>query len=116
MQEVAYSQPSAPPAPSNPKPLVKIKFDQANVDYEQPVYNALNEAMKKYPSARFELVAIEPTGGNAAEAAIESARSRRNAERVLQTLTQMGLDQDRLDLATAQSSDATTSEVHIYIR
>jgi len=95
---------------------VKIKFDRANVEYEQPVYAALDEAMKKYPSARFELVAIEPTGGNAAQAAIESARSRRNAEKVLKTLTQMGLDQNRLDLATAQSSSATTSEVHIYIR
>lgn len=116
VEKVAYSEPSAPPAPSNPKPLVKIKFDRANVEYEQPVYAALDEAMKKYPSARFELVAIEPTGGNAAQAAIESARSRRNAEKVLKTLTQMGLDQNRLDLATAQSSSATTSEVHIYIR
>ncbi|MAQ70942.1 MAG: hypothetical protein CL565_01990 [Alphaproteobacteria bacterium] len=116
VEQVAYSEPSAPPAPNNPKPLVKIKFDRADVKYEQPVYAALDEAMKKYPSASFELVAIEPTGGNAAQAAIESARSRRNAEKVLMTLTQMGLDKNRLDLATAQSSSATTSEVHIYIR
>ncbi|HRK97324.1 MAG TPA: hypothetical protein PLE43_02470 [Alphaproteobacteria bacterium] len=110
------AMPDQPPAPSNPRPLVKIRFDRENVDYEQPVYIALNEAMEKFPDARFELVAVYPSEGNAAQAAIESTKSRRNAERVLRSMTQMGLPMDKVDISYAASSDASSSEVHIYVR
>lgn len=108
---------SAPAAtPSGPRPLVKIKFDQPNVDYQQAVYMAVNEAMQKYPQARFELVAVNPTAGNAAQVAIESTRARRNAETVLRSLSQMGIDVNRIDLSNMQSAEAKSNEVHIYIR
>lgn len=109
---------SAEPASFNggPRPLVKIKFDRPDVDYEQPVYMAVNEALQRYPNARFDLVAVHPSQGNAAEVAIESTRARRNAERVLRTLTQMGLSLDRVDLSYADSAEAASSEVHLYIR
>lgn len=98
-----------------PRPLVKIRFDKANVAYEQPVYMAVNEALKRYPNARFELVAVHPAGGNAAASTIESTRARRNAEKVLRSMTQMGVTMDRIDLSYMPSPDASTSEVHLYI-
>ena len=101
---------------SNPRPLVKIKFDQPNIEYEQAVYMAVNEAMQKYPNARFELIAVNPSAGNAAQVAIESTRARRNAEMVLRSLSQMGIDVNKIDLSTLQSAEARTNEVHIYIR
>ncbi|MEM7680290.1 MAG: hypothetical protein AAF182_04755 [Pseudomonadota bacterium] len=103
-------------APPGPLPLVKIRFNRPNVDYEQPVYSAMNEALSRYPNAQFELVAIHPTTGNAAQVAIESTRARRNAERVLRTVTQMGLPPERVNLSYDKSSDAASTEVHIYIR
>jgi hypothetical protein len=116
MQAVAQSQPAPVSALSGPRPLVKIKFDKPNVDFEQPVYMAVNEALHRYPNARFDLVAVNPTQGNAAQVAIESTKARRNAERVLRTLTQMGLPLERINLSYTQSPDAQTSEVHLYIR
>ncbi|HEY8191293.1 MAG TPA: hypothetical protein VIG74_02620 [Alphaproteobacteria bacterium] len=110
----APQQPAA--LPGGPRPLVKIRFDRPDVAYEQPVYMAVNEAMARYPQARFELVAVHPSKGNAAEVAIESTRARRNAERVLRSLTQMGLDLDRIDLSYMPSTEATTSEVNLYVR
>ena len=98
------------------RPLVKIRFDRPDVDYEQPIYMAVNEALQRYPDARFDLVAVHPTQGNAAEVAIESTRARRNAERVLRTLTQMGLALDRINLSYSESAEAATNEVHLYIR
>lgn len=111
----------APAAPqpsglSEPRPLVKIRFDRANVNYEQPVYMAVNEALTRYPEARFELIAVHPSKGNAAEIAIESTRSRRNAERVLRSLTEMGLSVDRIDLSYMPSDEARSNEVHLYVR
>ncbi len=111
--------PGAPehPAPlSGPRQLVKIKFDRNDVNYEEPVYMAVNEALQRYPDARFDLVAVHPTNGNAAEVAIESTKARRNAEKVLRTLTQMGLPLDRIDLSHKQSPEAASNEVHIYVR
>lgn len=116
VQEAAVANPAAPPAITNPRPLVKIRFDKADVNYEQPVYMAMTEAMEKYPESRFEVVAVHPSNGNAAQVAIESTRSRRNAEKVLRTLTQMGLPMEKVDVSYAASADANSSEVHIYIR
>jgi hypothetical protein len=124
MQPAAYSPAAGgypvPPvtaaAPTGPRPLVKIRFDQPNVDYQQAVYMAVSEAMQKYPGARFELIAVNPSGGNAAQVAIESSRARRNAENVLRSLSQMGIDVSRIDLSTQQSAEAKSSEVHIFIR
>lgn len=118
-QSAPYSgqpQASAPVAAAAPRPLVKIRFDKADVAYQQPLYMAVNEALTRYPNARFELVAVHPGAGNAAEVAIESTRARRNAERVLRSLTQMGLDLSRVDLSYTPSAEATSSEVHLYVR
>lgn len=107
---------SAPAGSGSRRPLAKIRFDQPNVDYEQPVYLAVNEAMQKYPNARFEIVAVHPTRGNAAQLAIESTKARRSAERVMRSLGQMGLPLDKVDLMASQSPEAQSSEVHIYMR
>jgi len=116
---VAPSSPVAQSAPANlsgPRALAKIKFDRPDVDFEQPVYTAVTEALKRYPDARFDLVAVSPTSGNAAEVAIETTRARRNAEKVLRTLTQLGLDTNRVDLAYNESPSATSSEVHLFVK
>jgi hypothetical protein len=110
------ADPAQAPSVANPRPLVKIRFDKADVNYEQPVYLALTEAMEKYPSSRFELVAVHPSQGNAAQVAIESTKSRRNAEKVLRSMTQMGLPMDKLDISYSSSDAVTDNEVHIYIR
>jgi hypothetical protein len=113
---VKTSDATQPPSVNNPRPLVKIRFDKADVNYEQPVYMALNEALEKYPSARFELVAVHPSQGNSAQVAIESTKSRRNAEKVLRSMTQMGMPMDKLDISYSSSEAVTNNEVHIYVR
>lgn len=107
-------QPAALPAGG--RPLAKITFDRSDVDYEQALYIAVNEALERYPNARFDLVAVHPAQGNAAEVAIESTRARRNAERVLRTLTQMGVPAENIDLAYDQSNAAASNEVHLFIK
>ncbi len=108
--------PQAAAALSSPRPLVVVRFDRPDVDFQQAVYQSVSEAMEKYPSARFELVAVAPGAGNPARKAIESTRSRRNAEKVLRTLTEMGLAADRIDLSAMTNDNIQTNEVHLYIR
>jgi len=99
-----------------PRPLVTIRFDRPDVDYQQAVYQSVSEALERYPNARFELVAVAPGAGNPARKAIESTRARRNAEKVLRSMTQMGLGSERIDLSAMTNENIQTNEVHIYIR
>ena len=115
--------PSAAPAPvvnsqplSSPRPLAKVSFDRPDVAYEQPVYAAVNEALQHYPKARFDLVAVHSTQGNAAQVAIESTKARRNAEKVLRSLTQMGIPTEQIDLAYSENPNITGNEVHLFVK
>ncbi|NBX66142.1 MAG: hypothetical protein EBQ96_04010 [Proteobacteria bacterium] len=109
----AGGQPGALPSP---RPLVVIRFDKPDVDFQQAVYQSVSEALEKYPNAKFELVAVAPGAGNPARKAIESTRSRRNAEKVLRSLTGMGLGAERVELSSMVNDNIQTNEVHLYIR
>jgi len=111
----AANTPAAQPL-SGPRPLVVVRFDRPDVDFQQAVYQSVSDALEKYPNAKFELVAVAPGAGNPARKAIESTRSRRNAERVLRTLTQMGLGAERIELSAMTNENIQTNEVHLYIR
>lgn len=99
-----------------PRQLVKIRFTEDDVDYQQPVYMAVNEALERYPNASFDVVGVHPSTGNAAQVAIESTRARRNTDKVVRTLNDMGLDLDRVNTSFDKSENANTSEVHIFVR
>lgn len=102
--------------PATPRALMTIRFDKPNVQYQQPLYVAVNEAMSMYPDANFELVAVSPGQGNAAKMAIENSRSRRNAEDVLRTMASMGVSPDKVMLSSSSNPNSDTSEVQLYIR
>lgn len=102
------------PAPS--RPLVKIRFDKADVDYATPVYMAMKEVLQKSPESRFEVVAIYPSAGQDIPTEVKAKVAHSNAEDVMQTLTKMGLPKDKMTLSSQPGPDAKTSEVHIFIR
>ncbi len=104
------------PAPANRRPLVIIRFDRSNVNYEQPLYTAVSQALDKYPNARFDLVAVSTSRGNPAEMALASSEARKNGESVLRSLSAMGLPVERVRLNAANSPDVRNSEVHIYLQ
>ncbi|MEQ8604804.1 MAG: hypothetical protein RIB45_15935 [Marivibrio sp.] len=98
------------------RPLVVIKFDRANVEYEQALYNAVSQALERKPTATFDLVAVSPQQGTAAQSALNSAAARRNAEAVLRTLTDMGVPASRVQLLAQADPQASNNEVHLYVR
>ena len=98
------------------RPLVVIRFDRANVQYEQPLYNAVSRALQRRPNAMFDLVAVATNRGNAARVALSAGTSKKNAETVLRSLSDMGLPLDRVRLSALTSNTAATNEVHLYVR
>jgi len=95
------------------RPLVLIRFDRANVEYEAALYQAVNRALERRPAAIFDLVAVSPGTGNQD---LNTGVARRNAEAVLQSLSAMGLPADRVMLSAVSSPTAPSAEVHIYVR
>ena len=104
------------PVVKSKRPLVIIRFDRPNVQYEQPLYTALSQAMNKYPTAQFDVVAVSPQGPNPAETALASAESRKHSEAVLRAMTQMGVPTNRIHLGKATTPGLSSSEVHLFIK
>lgn len=98
------------------RPLVVIRFDRPNVSYEEALYTAISRALERKPSATFELVAVAPSSGTAAQVAVNSNASKHNAEDVMRSLTNMGLPADRVTLSATTSNDVHSNEVRIYVR
>jgi hypothetical protein len=98
------------------RPLVVIRFDRANVSYQQPLYNAVSRVLERRPNAAFELVAVTPNVGGPAQVAVNSGNSRRSAEQVLRSLTEMGLPASRISMSARTNAQAQSNEVHLYLR
>lgn len=105
-----------PAASGGNRPLVVIRFDRPNVSYEEALYTAISRALERKPSATFELVAVAPSAGTAAQVAVNSNASKHNAEDVMRSLTNMGLPADRVTLSATTSADVHSNEVRIYVR
>ncbi len=103
-------------AASGRRPLVVIRFDRANVAFEEALYTAVSRALERRPQVAFDLVAVAPGRGSPAQVTVASNKSKRNAESVLRSLSDMGLPLNRVRLSAMTSARADTSEVHIYVR
>lgn len=91
-------------------PLMVIRFNQPRVYYEQPLYNALNRAAQAKASVRFAVINYyppNPQGQRVAES---------HFQRVLTTIRQIGVPNQRVDLRSEPAPDLNYSEVHIYVR
>lgn len=116
----AYGSPT-PPSRSggservgSDQPLVVIRFDQDNVNYEQALYSAVRRVLDRRPEAAFDVVAVAPQGGE--QSALGLSKARRQAERVLRSLNEMGLPPNRVSLSATTSQRANVNEVHVYVR
>jgi hypothetical protein len=107
---------AAPTSTRDRRPLVTIRFDRPDVPYEQALYTAISRALERRPTAVFDLVAVSPSMGSAAQVSINADQAKRNAEGVMRALSKMGLPADRLALSSATSGTVRDSEVQIFVR
>ncbi len=98
------------------QPLVVIRFDRPDVPYQQALYTAVSQTLERRPSSAFDVIAVAPNRGSPAEVAINANESKRNAEHVFRTLTEMGLPGERVTLSATTSTAVQSNEVHIFLR
>ena len=97
-------------------PLVTIKFDHANVAYQQILYTALAQALQSRPTSSFAIVAVSPTRGSAPAVQLAQTESQRHAQEVMRSMTDMGVPAARLSISSATDPTAMSSEVRVYVR
>lgn len=100
---------------SDEQPLMVIRFAQPDIDYAQPLYTAVNEALKRKPSATFTIQAVSPGADTTADAKAKIAASQQDAEKVFHSLRDMGMPPDRLSLAATTIPDLDGREVRVYV-
>lgn len=99
------------------KPFIVIKFDQPDIDYGQPLYQAMQQALERNPYGAFEVVGVSmPGDNNPAQAAQAANAARKYSEGVVRTLAQMGIPSDRMQMSTATKDGLNAPEVHIFLR
>lgn len=98
------------------QPLVVIRFDDPNVAYEPALYNALSSALAQNPNAGVEVVSVSPTNAIRGREALNANTARRHAEKVVRSLTDMGLSGDRIRLSATTSPDVPAPQVQVYVR
>lgn len=112
----AAAYPGRGAAAAGRQPLVVIRFDRADVAYQQSLYNAVARALERRPDATFDLIGVASGQGQAGQTASNQNQSRRNVERVLRSLTEMGLPSNRVNVTSTTSREVATNEVHLYVR
>lgn len=114
-QFAAIDQSAAPVSTAGRTPLVVIRFDRADVPYQQALYNAVSQAIARKPNAVFDVVAVA-AGGTQAQTASNQNQARRNADRVIRSLADMGLPASRVNVSAGSNTQAATNEVHVFVR
>jgi hypothetical protein len=114
----APAQPTLPPGAgaASGRPLVVIRFDRPNVNYEQALYQAASKALEIRPNAAFDVVGMAPSGGTPAQNALNGDIARTNADRVVRSLLSMGLPADRVSASQSNDPGIQANEVRIYVR
>lgn len=93
-------------APVSSRPLVIVKFDKKNVEFEEPLYQALSRALERNPSATFEVSGVAPQGKS-------NSAVKKNVKAVMNALTDMGLPASRVAI-TMQTDKVDFDEVRVY--
>ena len=97
-------------------PLVVIRFDDPNIDYEKTLYDAIGITVDKKPDASFGLVAVAPIGKNEGETRINASKVKKYAERVLRSMVSFGMPSKKIALSAKTSGDVVVPEVHIFVQ
>lgn len=89
-------------------PVVVVRFDQPNLNFEPALQAAVRDALAQNPGAAFDVVAVASDSTN-------TARARGRAENVYRAMTRAGVNPDRVDLS-ATTGAVAHDEVQIYLR
>lgn len=100
---------------SGQKPLMVIRFNEARVAYEWPLYETLTKALEVRPQAQFDVVSVAPRSTDLNKQMQDNDSSTADLAKVIATLKEIGMPDNRYKVSKIYDN-VKSSEVRIYIR
>ena len=95
-------------------PIAILKIKEQSTKFNQGLFGAVSAALERAPDAKFTLVAVSSSAGNASEKAERAASAREKAGTVISSLISMGMPADRLTVTELALADIEDTEVRVY--
>ncbi len=96
-------------------PLMVVRFNQARVYYQKPLFSAVKQAFKAKPSVHFNVISLVPVGRDKAAGARLGRKARTNTSNIVQAMVNMGVPQSRINVQYRQQNAIRADEVHIFV-
>jgi len=100
--------PSARGVSSDLRPIVVLRFDRADMMFEEPLFQAASRSLERNPAATFEVVGVTPRGKS-------SADTQKYVRGVVKALSDMGMPASRIALSSIVG-DVAVHEVRVIER
>ena len=97
------------------RPLVTIKFDIADLSYEQGLYTALANALETQQNAHFHLISVAPGGGSAPDIALASQQGQRYTNKVFKSMVDIGIPAELISISSTTDLKKTVHEVQVFV-
>lgn len=95
-------------------PIAILKIKEQSSKFNQGLFGAVSAALERSPDAKFTLVAVSSSAGNASEKAERAANAREKAGKVISSLISMGMPADRLSVTELALAEIEDTEVRVY--
>lgn len=96
--------------------LVTIRFNQANVYFDQQLTSAITRVMQVKPDAVFDVVAFAPSSGNALADRQWQAIAGRNTKGVVNAMLGLGISMEQMNVIGKSTPGLKYDETRIYVR
>jgi hypothetical protein len=95
-------------------PIAVLRIRGESTKYNQGLFGAVSAALERAPKAKFTLVAVSSSAGNASEKAERAANAREKAGLVINSLISMGMPASRLSVTELALAEVEDTEVRVY--
>ena len=114
----AGKPPVIPPPPGPPAqiPLLVIDLGQPHPDYDQALRQAVEDAVSRKPSVRFEVATVVPGTGTPEEQVAAATAVTPEARDVARAINADGVDDDRITLSARSEVGVPSRRVEVFVR
>jgi hypothetical protein len=98
----------------SPSPIAVFKIRSESENYHQDLFGAVSAALEKAPKAKFTLVAVSSSAGNASKQAERAANAKLDVGKLISSLVSMGMPVDRLSVNSISVASVENTEVRLY--
>lgn len=89
-------------------PLMVVRFYHGDVNYRQPLFQAMAQAMKVSPDLRFNVIAVSPENS-------DGALADKYSRQVANDMVSIGMPSDKISITQSREGGLPGPEVRIFV-